>query len=335
VKPRIGIARALYSYYNYPLFKTFIEAMGGTISLSPKTNKAILKMGIEHSPAEICLPVKAFLGHIAYLKNKVDYLFIPRIVCIKDTDKNRFGCPKAISLPDLVKATFDNLPTILELNWDERITSLKKELKKIAQIFSKNNREIDNAYNKSLQVQSKADKLMQNGLTPDRIFESEINLDRLDSLNIKESNEPVPGSIKVGVVGHPYLLHDEELGLNIVNRLKNLGASVITPTMLPSSKMGNPLAKFRELAWFYEQAILGSAALFLNGVGVDGLLLVSSFACGTNAVVNEIIHREIAHQSRIPILMFILDEHTAEAGIMTRLESFVDLIKLSKSNKSR
>lgn len=290
-------------------------------------------MGIEHSPAEICLPVKAFLGHITYLKNQVDYLFIPRIVCIKDTDKKRFGCPKAISLPDLVKATFDTLPPILELNWDERITSLKKELKKIARIFSKNNREVDNAYNRSLQVQSAADKLLQKGLSPDQIFEREINIDCLDSLNIKKKNETAPWSIKVGIVGHPYLVHDEELGLNIVNRLKNLGASVITPTMLPSSMMGNPLAKFRELTWFYEQAILGSAALFLNGIGVDGLLLVSSFACGTNAVVNEIINREIAHKSRTPIIMLILDEHTAEAGIMTRLESFVDLIKLSKFNK--
>ncbi len=290
-------------------------------------------MGIEHSPAEICLPVKAFLGHITYLKNKVDYLFIPRIVCIKDSDKNRFGCPKAISLPDLVKATFANLPPILELNWDERITSLKKELKKISQIFSKNNREIETAYNQSLQVQANIDNLLQNGLTPDRIFENNNNKGCLDTLNIKEKNESVQGSIKIGIVGHPYLIHDEELGLNIVNRLKNLGASVITPTMLPSSKMGNPLSKFRELAWFYEQAILGSAALYLNGVGVDGLLLVSSFACGTNAVVNEIIHRELAYKSHIPTLMLILDEHTIETGIVTRLESFIDLIKLSKYNK--
>ena len=307
--------------------------MGGSVLLSPRTTKEILKMGIERSPAEICLPVKAFLGHITYLKNKVDYLFIPRIVCIKDSDNYRFGCPKSISLPDLVRATFDTLPPILEVNWDERITSLKKELKKIAKFFPKDGREIDNAYDKSLQVQSNVDKLLQNGITPDRIFENEINVVHPDLLTIGKKDETIHESMKVGIVGHPYLLHDEELGLNVVNRLKSLGASVITPTMLPSNITGNPLAKLKELSWFYEQAILGSAALFLNGKGVDGLLLISSFACGTNAVVNEIIHREIAHKSRIPILMLILDEHTAEAGIMTRLESFVDLIKLSKSNK--
>ncbi len=309
--------------------------MGGTISLSPKTTKEILGIGIKYSPAELCLPVKAFLGHIDYLKNKTDYLFIPRIVCIKNSNRNLFGCPKAISLPDLVKAIFDTLPPILELNWDERITNLKKELKKIARTFVKNDQDIDIAYNKSLQVQSTVDRLLKNGLTPDQIFENEININQIDSLTQEKQVKTTQESIKVGIVGHPYLLHDEVLSLNIVNLLKSIGASVITPTMLPSNIIVNPLIKFRELAWFYEQAILGSAALFLNGIGVDGLLLVSSFACGTNAVVNEIINREIAHKSRTPIIILILDEHTAETGIMTRLESFIDLIKISKFNKSK
>jgi predicted nucleotide-binding protein (sugar kinase/HSP70/actin superfamily) len=70
VQPRIGIARALYSYYHYPLFKTFFESLGTSVILSPKTNKDILKSDLECSPAEICLPVKAFLGHIAFFKEK-------------------------------------------------------------------------------------------------------------------------------------------------------------------------------------------------------------------------------------------------------------------------
>jgi predicted nucleotide-binding protein (sugar kinase/HSP70/actin superfamily) len=331
------------------LFKTFFEALGASVLLSPKTNKEILKSGIEHSPAEICLPVKAFLGHIAYLKDKVDYLFIPRIVCIKDSDVIRFGCPKAISLPDLVRATFDKLPPILELNWDERVASLKASLSIITKTFPQNGRGLNLAYQQAQQVQITVDQFLQQGMPPDRIFEDgfqlfpslPVPLARQTGSNLPSAvadkkvskAQSVTDSITVGIVGHPYLLYDDELSLGIVDRLKSLGVSTITPTMLPSDVINNSVSKFNELSWIYEQAILGSAAYFLNGNGVDGLLLVSSFACGTGAVVNEIIHREIARVTRTPILMLLLDEHTAETGIMTRLESFIDLISLSKEKR--
>lgn len=341
---KIGVARALYSYYHYPLFKTFFQTLGVTVFLSTRTTKQILKAGIEHAPAEICLPVKTFIGHIAYLKDKVDFLLIPRLVCTKDSRQIQFGCPKAIGLPDLIRVTFDKLPPIIELNWDERITSLKKELLAIAKTFSKNRRVLKQAYQQAQKAQLVTERLLSQGLTPDQIFEDKLYTDEPKILNSEKNN---PGglassndSITVGVVGHRYLLFDTELSLNIVNRLKELGVSVITPTMLSVDIIHNSASKYRtlgvpgsrsgEMCWTYEKEILGSAAHFLNGRKTDGIVLVSSFACGTSAVVNEIIHREVAHTSHTPILTLLLDEHTAEAGIMTRLESFIDLISLSK-----
>ena len=338
MQAKIGIARALYSYYHYPLFKTFFESLDTPVILSPKTTKAILKSGIECSPAEICLPVKTFLGHIAFLKDKVEYLFIPRIVCIKDKRKTRFGCPKAIVLPDLIKATFAQLPPILELIWDERIETLKNAFSSIGKILSKNNRESNYAYEQGQKAQLKSDQLLKQGYTPDKIFQEEstpsfptISLSAKPNqftLNTNQSN------LTVGIVGHPYLLFDNELSLSIIDRLKSLSVSVLTPTMLPPETIRNSAANLDELSWIYEQEILGSAIYFLNNKNIDGVLLVASFACGTAAVVNEIIYHEVARYSHVPMLILLLDEHSAETGVMTRLESFVDLISLSKKSST-
>lgn len=321
-QPRIGIARALYSYYHYPLFKTFFETLGFSVLTSPATTKEILKSGIEYAPAEICLPVKTYLGHIAYLKDKVDYLFIPRIVCIKSNHKIRFGCPKAIGLPDLIRATFLHLPPILELTWDERVNSLKDAFFSIAQRLGKERRAAFYAYKKSIRVQSLS-RLRPSDV---KFWESSSNWEE-----VKNSNNLSKGALlNVGVVGHPYLLFDNVLSLGIIDRLKNLGAAVSVPTDLSTELIQRSAAKYDELSWIYEQEILGSAVYFLHRNAIDGLLLVSSFACGTAAVVNEIISLEVAPFTCVPTLVLLLDEHSAEAGIMTRLESFVDMILFTK-----
>jgi predicted nucleotide-binding protein (sugar kinase/HSP70/actin superfamily) len=337
MQPKIGIARALYSYYHYPLFNTFFASLDTSVILSPQTSKVILNSGIECSPAEICLPVKAFLGHVTYLKDKVDYLFIPRIVCIKEKRKIRFGCPKAIVLPDLIKSTFDRLPPILELTWDERIGTLKNSFSMIGKILLKNNRESHNAYKLAQIAQSKADRLLKQGFTPDQIFQEAPATSQPNSLAFKPKLKPIitdQNNLTIGLVGHPYLLFDNELSLGIIDQLEKLGATVLTPSILTPETISHSIAKTDDLTWFYEKEILGSAAYFLNNKNIDGLLLVTSFACGTGAVVNEIIYRELARYSHVPILTLLLDEHSAETGVMTRLESFIDLISLSKKTSS-
>jgi predicted nucleotide-binding protein (sugar kinase/HSP70/actin superfamily) len=59
-------------------------------------------------------------------------------------------------------------------------------------------------------------------------------------------------------------------------------------------------------------------------------LLVASFACGTGAVTNELIQRAAVHRHGVPTVMLLMDEHTGEAGLITRVESFVDLLRLRK-----
>ena len=59
---------------------------------------------------------------------------------------------------------------------------------------------------------------------------------------------------------------------------------------------------------------------------LDGAIEISSFQCGCDAVLKEFVEKELKKKS-VPFLYLLIDEHTAEAGIQTRLEAFIDTLK--------
>ena len=62
---------------------------------------------------------------------------------------------------------------------------------------------------------------------------------------------------------------------------------------------------------------------------IDGIIALSSFGCGPDSLmVDEISYH--AKQRKIPVLNLTIDEHTGEAGFVTRLEAFVDMLDRKK-----
>jgi predicted nucleotide-binding protein (sugar kinase/HSP70/actin superfamily) len=130
-------------------------------------------------------------------------------------------------------------------------------------------------------------------------------------------------------VGHSYLLFDSGLNLGLLDKVKEAGAepTVVFPTAVEVELEAN---RDNALNWYYELELLAAAHRLLEAERVDGLLLVASFACGTGAVTNELIQRAAVHRHGVPTVMLLMDEHTGEAGLVTRIESFVDLLRLRK-----
>ena len=54
-----------------------------------------------------------------------------------------------------------------------------------------------------------------------------------------------------------------------------------------------------------------------------GVVQITTFNCGCDAMMIELL-REVAKKRRLPYLVLVVDEHTAEVGAQTRLEAFVD-----------
>jgi len=96
---KVGIPRALFYYQYYPLWKTFFEELDAQVVLSEHTTAKILDEGIKS-----CVPSlfarKIFYGHVMNIKDKVDYLFIPRFTSIS---KKEYICPKFGGLPDMIR----------------------------------------------------------------------------------------------------------------------------------------------------------------------------------------------------------------------------------------
>jgi len=136
---------------------------------------------------------------------------------------------------------------------------------------------------------------------------------------------------RVGVVGHGYLVDDVTLSVGLLTKLRAVGAEPVRDSTAPA--LGGPAFVPN---WMFEQELIESA-LRLTGDGtVGGLVLATSFACGTSAVTNELIRRAVAHsRPGLPVLSVVFDEHTAEAGLVTRLESFLDLIQMRGTRAKR
>lgn len=314
---RIGICRALHAYHHYALWRTFFEELGWEVVPSEPTSRTVLERGVRLSPSELCLPVKAFLGHVAELKDRVDVLLLPRIVCTKVGGGWFFGCPKAIALPDLTRAVFGSLPTVVEPVLDERIQADEQAFG--AAMPDRHRRaDVRKAFRRASAAARAAVQRTREEGSPLHMFGRPAN-----------GTTPDGPAVRVGVVGHPYLLFDAGLSLGLLDMVRNAGARPVAafPT---EGEVESESRRKDALNWYYELELLAAARRLLETVKVDGLLLVASFACGTGAVTNGLIQRAAVHQSGVPTILLLLDEHTAEVGLVTRVESFVDLLRLRK-----
>ena len=295
----IGITRALLYYRYQDLWLNFFKNLNIKTIVSPKTNKKIIEKGSSYVVDEACLSLKIFMGHIDYLKDKCDYIFIPRIACLKENEK---VCTNFLSIYDLVKNTFPNLK-ILNFNVDyEQNLQEADGFKKIGTDLNLNLVQVMKAYEKAKQEKKLISSQKENKL----------------KRSLQDKN------IKIMVVSHPYNLHDEFIGKPIINYLKKEN---ITPILTDdaSNKKIDTKGLSNTLYWTFNNELMSFIKKYKDGV--DGIILLSTFPCGPDSLANELILRRIKN---IPICFITVDNNSSDTGLITRLESFIDIIKLKK-----
>ena len=87
------------------------------------------------------------------------------------------------------------------------------------------------------------------------------------------------------------------------------------------------------LYWSNEYEMTGAAGYFLKSDNIDGIITLTAFGCGPDSLVIERIIR-YAKYSKVPLLNLTIDEHTGEAGIVTRIEAFTDMLVRRKRIQS-
>ncbi len=299
MKRKIGIPRALLNHKFLPLWQTFFQSLDLETVVSPKTNKKILQDGLRHTIDEACVPVKLFSGHVIYLRDKVDCMFVPRMASV---EKGNFICCKFLGLPDVIRSSIPDLPPVVTADVDLNRRSWRHSMYELGFNFTKNLFTIEKAFRNAWNAQKNSGSAC-----------CEIN-------NGKE--------LTIGLLAHSYNIYDRYANMDIISKLENLGARIVTPDMLPEEVIrseGRELSS--ELYWTYGREIVGAAS-YLAGGKADGIILLTSFGCGPDSLIAELIIRKLKH--KVPIMSIVFDEETGEAGLLTRLESFVDMVKRIK-----
>ncbi|MBI4744167.1 MAG: hypothetical protein HY776_05050 [Actinobacteria bacterium] len=313
MRPTIGIPRGLLYYSYYPLWKNFFEALGCDVVVSSSTNKSILNKGSAVSENEFCLPVKIFYGHVLDLTDKVDFIFIPRVVSVK---KGTYTCPKFLGLPDMIKAIDKPLPKILSptVNLNLGFKKYYSTILEVGKLFTQSYFKIGYSYVSALK-EFKNTKLKQ---------EEEWIKSK------KETSE-----VKIGLVGHDYNIYDSYLTMNLTKRLEALGVKTVTCDSLPSHLIEKEVSTLpKKLFWSYEEEIVGAAFHWLRDRTVDGIIYVLTFACGPDSLIQVLLEHEAKNSSgKIPFMSLVIDEHSGEAGLITRLEAFIDMLGRRETEK--
>ncbi|UNC92515.1 acyl-CoA dehydratase activase-related protein [Candidatus Contubernalis alkaliaceticus] len=335
----IGIPRSLLYYNYYPAWKCFFEELGAEIILSDKTTKNILDSGVKVAVDETCLPVKLFFGHVQNLKEKkIDYMFIPRVVSV---EKKRYLCPKFLGLPNMVTNLIKDLPPILHLDIDlsKKSKGYYREIYDVGKLFSSNPVKIALAYKKSIKKLQEYQKQLLFGVTPMECLQSleEMGEYPQDGKIVEDGEKSgfgrVTNTLKIAVLGHSYNLNDSYISMDIFKKLQGMGVEILTTEMLSHSAQSSGASKLRkDMFWTFGKEIIGSAYYLLNKGIVDGVVLVVSFGCGPDSLVGELIERIYKRERTLPLLFLTLDEHSGEAGVLTRLEAFIDMIRLNKKS---
>ena len=302
-KIKIGIPRSFLYYRNYILWKNFFEIIGCNIVLSPNTDSDIVKVGSKLSVDESCLPSKIYLGHINYLIDKCDYVLIPRIYSY---GRKKRVCVKFNGIYDVVNNIFPDIK-ILDYNIDnlkfkyELFGFIKMGLKLNGNIFR-----IIYAY------------------IIGKIKEYKYN----KTLILKQDKVMRSNRLKVLIVSHPYIVYDKYLSSNIINYLKDEDIDILySDRMNRKESIYYAEEESNTLYFLYSKENIGSAFYYKDLV--DGIIFLSSFPCGVDSLVNELVIRKI---DNVPCINIILDDSTSTGGLYTRLESFVDIIKARHNN---
>jgi predicted nucleotide-binding protein (sugar kinase/HSP70/actin superfamily) len=313
------------------MWEIFFKKLGAEIVISPLTTKKIKDESVRLAPNEDCYSTKLYFGHTMDIKDKVDYLFIPRF---GSENKSCVGCPKFIGLAEVLRSVFPELPPIIMPHYNvakSRDGKLSFFLKayKVGLIFTKNPFRIIKAFKLAMKEHKQYKKELI--IDVDALQKWEQSVLTLNDPPIIKENERM---LKIALVGHSYVINDPFASLDIRKILQNHGVDVITSEQMPRNLIESQLEKLNFPLYFdYEKEILGTIMHFIESKTIDGIIHIMVFSCGPDSIAGEMATQFSKRDPTIPLLQLVFDELTAEAGLRTRIEAFIDMLRRGAQEK--
>lgn len=320
------------------------------------------QLGSRYSPEFVCTPFKMLLGSIIEVLERGAY----QIVATVFVDFCRLGCYSPLSELILEDLGYDF--ELINLDWHQKaeffinFKKLTGDLSAVQafQAFRKGwikNRYVDlvdellYSYGAIELERGRAKKVADRAYRTIVETEGMSNIRRLPKI-VKKMFEEVEVDkkarpLKVAILGELYAVIEPAINLYIMKRLNELGVVAYTPiTFTRWIDLGRRLNFFKQ--YHHQMSVkkakpylgyrlggkaqesIGGTILFKEE-GWDGVIHLYPFTCMPEIISRSILP-QVSREHDIPVLSLVLDEHTGEAGIQTRLEAFVDLLERKRKN---
>jgi predicted CoA-substrate-specific enzyme activase len=305
----MGIPRAMYTYDRLPFWATFFKSCGFDVMLSRETDKTIREMGIERAVAEPCFPIRIAHGHVAELLDQgADHIFLPNQLN-EETDHpsiESHACPWGQTLPHIIRfaphfeADRDRLfaPTLHFRRGPEYV---RQTLRSAMKAFGVPARAVDEAVGEAYKAQTE--------------FRGRLMVAGADALSTLEEHD----ELGIVLVGRPYNIYDAGVNMDIPAKLRRYyGVNIIPLDFLPTwGKETRDVTP--NMFWNYGRKILQAARVAAEHPNLH-IIYMTNFKCGPDSYVKHFI----GPASPEPFLVLQFDEHTNDAGAMTRCEAYLD-----------
>lgn len=350
----------------YLTARALIAGFGQEAVIPPPCTKKTLSLGTQYSPEFACLPLKINLGN--YLE--AAELGAEVIVMAGGVGPCRFGYYAQIQREILRDLGYDMEMVVLEppdahfrelvdkLNYVAR-TSWRERLH-YARIAWWKTKAVDDV--ERLTEKTRAREAVYG--TADRIYEQAR--DRIDrswtkkeiraaveeasqALAAVEAGREEEEVVRIVLVGEIYTVLEPFMNLNLERHLGRMGVEVTRGIYLSEwindhlfgglLRVKGSAKAAKKMAAPYLNHFVGGhgletvgSAVYYARQGFDGLIQVAPLTCMPEIVAESILP-SVSREQGIPVMTIFLDEQTGEAGLVTRLEAFVDMIRRRKKQK--
>jgi len=311
---KVGIPLALTAWNYLPFWQRFFAELGYEIETTEGTSAETKQKGAENTAGDFCFPVVSAYGHFLSLwEKKLDWIFIPEMISAEPNPHttNSFFCPYVQSYPSIMRSHLrvngrdDSrlLSAIIDLRWPER-RQVKELAKKLKDKLGVSASELRRAWQRAGETL--------------REFNAQVASENAEMLERLERE----GRTGIVILGRPYNVFDTGMNLELTQKIAELGFYVLPLDALPFKPelFGS---EFQNIYWSYGQRII-SALLQIREHPRLFPIYFSNFNCGPDSFLLQYAEQVMGDK---PMLALEFDEHGADAGYLTRVEAFLDVVK--------
>jgi predicted CoA-substrate-specific enzyme activase len=295
-QPRIGLPRALTTHSLHPLYATFFSGLGMEAVLSDVDPRGDLK-----SNSGFCFPAQIAHGAVLDLAQRgLNLIFLPHVMRMPQASdcRDSYLCPITQAGPYFLAKAFPEIRFLSPLLDFTKGYAASQALVDLAvRDLGTPRRLADAAWLAAVRAQTEAESALR-------------ELGQLALARAVAAGKPA-----ILLAGHSYNAFTPEASQSVGKKLSSMGVPVIPADCLAPVGDG-------PTAWHFANNILNAVALCRQHPNLF-LLCVSNFSCTIDAFTQAMLGSEMGSK---PYLIIEIDAHTADAGVQTRLEAFLDII---------